>query len=185
MLIKWDSDVVLWFDRPLPREWPQSNAIWSLNDRNVLLLWTYLSIVSDMLLIFQYVTWRHHQMETCSALLALCAGNSPVTGEFPSQRPVTRSFDVSLICALISGWVNNREAGDLRRNRAHYDFIVMLYNAILVRASYSYNAIFCTVSHLLKHISEYELKTNNPHFSLTDFWQSVSFWIKLVLLHRI
>ena len=35
-----------------------------------------------------------------SALLALCAGNSPVTGEFPSQRPVTRSFDVSLICAL-------------------------------------------------------------------------------------
>ena len=32
-------------------------------------------------------------METSSALLALCAGNSSVTGEFPSQRPVTRSFD--------------------------------------------------------------------------------------------
>ena len=32
-------------------------------------------------------------METFSALLALCEGNSPVTGEFPSQRPVTRSFD--------------------------------------------------------------------------------------------
>ena len=29
-----------------------------------------------------------------SALLAVCAGNSPVTGEFPAQRPVTRSFDV-------------------------------------------------------------------------------------------
>ena len=29
-----------------------------------------------------------------SALLAICAGNSPVTGEFPAQRPVTRSFDV-------------------------------------------------------------------------------------------
>ena len=29
-----------------------------------------------------------------SALLAICAGNSPVTGEFPTQRPVTRSFDV-------------------------------------------------------------------------------------------
>ena len=36
--------------------------------------------------------WRH-QMETFSALLAFCAGNSPVTGEFPAQRPVTRSFD--------------------------------------------------------------------------------------------
>ena len=33
-------------------------------------------------------------METFSALLALCAGNSPITGEFPSQRPVTRSFNV-------------------------------------------------------------------------------------------
>ena len=31
-------------------------------------------------------------METFSALLAICAGNSPVTGEFPAQRPVTRSF---------------------------------------------------------------------------------------------
>ena len=33
-------------------------------------------------------------METFSALLALCAGNSPVTGEFPSQRPVTQSLNV-------------------------------------------------------------------------------------------
>ena len=33
-------------------------------------------------------------METFSALLAICAGNSPVTGDFPAQKPVTRSFDV-------------------------------------------------------------------------------------------
>ena len=33
-------------------------------------------------------------METSSALLAFCAGNSPATDEFPAQRPVTRSFDV-------------------------------------------------------------------------------------------
>ena len=33
-------------------------------------------------------------METFSALLALCEENSPITGEFPSQRLVTRSFDV-------------------------------------------------------------------------------------------
>ena len=39
-------------------------------------------------------TWWRHQMETFSALLAICAGNSPVTGEVPAQRPVTRSFDV-------------------------------------------------------------------------------------------
>ena len=35
-------------------------------------------------------------METFSALLAICAGNSPVSGEFPAQRPVTRSLDVFL-----------------------------------------------------------------------------------------
>ena len=38
--------------------------------------------------------WWRHQMETFSALLVICAGNSPVPGEFPAQRPVTRSFDV-------------------------------------------------------------------------------------------
>ena len=40
------------------------------------------------------IAWWRHQMETFSALLAIWAGNSPVTVEFPSQRPVTRSFDV-------------------------------------------------------------------------------------------
>ena len=64
--------------------------------------------------------WR--QMETSSALLTLCAGNSPVTGEFPSQRPVNM---FSLICVWINSWVNNRGAGDLRHHHAHYDVIVM------------------------------------------------------------
>ena len=39
-------------------------------------------------------SWWCHQMETFSALLAICAGNSPVPGEFPAQKPVTRSFYV-------------------------------------------------------------------------------------------
>ena len=38
--------------------------------------------------------WWRHQMETFSTLLAICAGNSPVPGVFPAQRPVTRSFGV-------------------------------------------------------------------------------------------
>ena len=42
--------------------------------------------------IFFYSWWRH-EMETFSVLLALCARNWLVTGEFPAQRPVTRSFD--------------------------------------------------------------------------------------------
>ena len=38
-------------------------------------------------------SWWRHQMETFSALLPICAENSPVPGEFPAQRPVTRSSD--------------------------------------------------------------------------------------------
>ena len=69
-------------------------------------------------------------MQTFSALLAFCAGSSPVTGEFPAQRPVTRSFNVFFDLRLDS-WANNEDAGDLRRHRAHYDIIVMdLRNSI-------------------------------------------------------
>ena len=71
-------------------------------------------------------------METFSALLALCAGNSPVSGEFPAQRPVTRSFDVFFDLRQLNDWVNTREAGDLRRYRAHYDVIVMHKDSFVI-----------------------------------------------------
>ena len=61
-------------------------------------------------------------METFSAHLAISAGYSPVPGEFPTQRPVTGSFDI-FFDLRIKYWVNNREVGDLRRYRAHYDVI--------------------------------------------------------------
>ena len=60
-------------------------------------------------------------METFSALLAICAGNSPVTCEFPAQRPVARSFDV-----LFDLRPNKRLSKQSRgRHRTHYDVIVM------------------------------------------------------------
>ena len=57
----------------------------------------------------------------------------PLCGEFTDRRwiPHTKASDAelwwcfSLICTWINRWVNNREAGDLRRHRAHYDVIVM------------------------------------------------------------
>ena len=51
--------------------------------------------------------WWHHQMETFSALLAICAGNSPVPGEFPIQRPVTWSFDVNFDLRL-NKWLSKQ-----------------------------------------------------------------------------
>ena len=68
-------------------------------------------------------TWWRHQMEACSALLALCEWNSPVTDEFPSHMPVMRSFDAFFVWT--NDWVNNRDADDLRRHRAHCSLTVM------------------------------------------------------------
>ena len=48
---------------------------------------------------------------------------SPVNSPHKGQWRGVLVF--SLICVWINGWVNNREAGDLRRYRAHYDVIVM------------------------------------------------------------
>ena len=97
------------------------------------LKWAWLRQLKDKDILIAYSQWLlspnpwwRHQMETFSALLALYAGKSSVTGEFPAQRPVTRSFDVFYGCAWINGWVNIREAGDLRLHRAHYDVILML-----------------------------------------------------------
>ena len=80
-------------------------------------------------------------METFSVLLAIYVGNSSVTDEFPAQRPVTRSFEVFVDLRLNKRswgwWVNNREAGDFGRHRAHYDVIVMFVE-IIVHALFVY-----------------------------------------------
>ena len=59
-------------------------------------------------------------MDTFSALLAIRAGNSPV----PAQQ-WRGALMFSMICVWLNGWVNNREAGYLRRRRIHYDATVM------------------------------------------------------------
>ena len=46
-------------------------------------------------------------------------------GEFPAQRPVSHNFDALFHLRPINCWVNNGEAGDLRRYRAHHDVTVM------------------------------------------------------------
>ena len=72
-------------------------------------------------------------METFSALLALCAGNSPVNSPHKGQgRGALKLF---VICASMNGWANNQDAGDLSRNRAHYDVTLMSvhnHNSLLI-----------------------------------------------------
>ena len=70
-------------------------------------------------------------METFFVLLAICAGNSPVTGEFPAQKPVMWSFDVFFQLCL-NKRLSKHEAGDLRCHRAYYDVIVMNLGKIIL-----------------------------------------------------
>ena len=65
-------------------------------------------------------------METFSALLALCGENYPAPGEFPPQRPVTRSFDVFFDVRLNKPLSKQSWGWWLERQRVHYDVIVML-----------------------------------------------------------
>ena len=57
--------------------------------------------------------------------------SGPLCGEFTGHRwiPRTKASDAELWCfiwsAWINRWVNDRQAGDLRRHRSHYDVIVM------------------------------------------------------------
>ena len=69
------------------------------------------------------IKWKHFP---CYWPFVRGIHRSPVTGEFPTQRAVTRSLMFSLICAWDDSWANNGDAGDLRRYRAHYDVIVMV-----------------------------------------------------------
>ena len=95
-----------------------------------------------------FVSWKLHDMVTISVLLVIGVGKPPVIGGFSSQgasdveswfllKALNKRWPVDsphksqwrgalMFCLIwINGWVNNRDAGDLRRHRAHYDITVM------------------------------------------------------------
>ena len=76
-------------------------------------------------------TWWRHQMEKFSALLALCVGihRSPVNSPHKGQWRGALMF--SLNCTWTNGWVNTRDAGDLRRHRVNYDVTVMMSRLVM------------------------------------------------------
>ena len=99
----------------------------------------------------EIATWWRHQRETFSALLAIC-GNSPVTVEFPAQRPVTRSFEV-----FFDLHRNNRSSKPswtsvLRRQHAHYDASVMEAHQSCIDNSW---AVSHRHTHIYMHIYAY------------------------------
>ena len=106
-----------------------TGALWDLwimkihDRRSISWCWMTFLLLDHGVLIWQ--TWWRHQMETFSALLALCAGNSPFPVNSPHKGQWRGALMFSLICARINDWVNNREAGELRRHRGHCDVNAM------------------------------------------------------------
>ena len=90
-------------------------------------------------------------MEIYSALLAFNAGNSHSPVNSPQKGQWRGALMFSVICAWINAWVNNLEAGDLRRHRAHYDVIVII------------NGVFTPVCHNIYRFSELFLGHTYKH----------------------
>ena len=104
------------------------------------------------------VWWWRLQMETFSALLAICAGNSPVPGEFPAQRPVTRSFNVFFDLRLNKrlskqsrGWWLETPSRPLWRHR----------NMLPRFAIWSVNVLFVGLDYLTLNFSHNTCKMTN------------------------
>ena len=83
-------------------------------------------------------------------------------GEFPGLRwiPRTKASDAellifSLTCVWINGWVNNRETGDLRRHRAHYDVSVLSIHLFVV---YTYSETGITWTPILMRFKRHLIK---------------------------
>ena len=98
------------------------------------------------------VSWWFHKMETFSLLLALRAGKALATSVFPSQLPVTRSFGVFVDLCLTNGWVNNRDACDLKRLRPHYDVTVMFLFYYFLYYNFTLGFFICF--HMFAHFGK-------------------------------
>ena len=90
----------------------------------------------------------------------------PLCGELTAHRwiPLTKASDAELLCFLwsaswIIGWVNNREAGDFRRHRAHYDFIVITLSTLLTKKP-----------HVTKFLTLFDIETPYGDIDLGQHW---------------
>ena len=136
----------------------------------------FLSDATQAPAVFIYSWWRH-QMEAFSALLVFVRGihRSPLNSSNKGQWRGALIF--SLICVWIKGWVNNREADNLRRYRAHYDVSVM-YRApaaylLLFYSIFSQNLNTRTLHYIIVMLSMRWLLTERVWLWRKVFWQHI------------
>ena len=166
-------------------------TLWHAHFANVAILnviWQEINISNLMIMIYVYhddvIKWKHfprywpfvHGIHRC-----------PVNSLHKGQWRGALMF--SLICVWINGWVNNREAGDLKRHRAHYDVIVMIYIDIYILCSVLYRVSAAEVLSVCKHTEgerkwwqfcRQHFKTQlriSFLFELSLFWIKIRWWI--------
>ena len=137
------------------------------------------------------MSWWRHQMESFSASLALCAGNSPVPGEFPSQRPVTRSVDVFFDLCLNKrpskqswGWWSETPPHPLRRH-SNVEKIHTLF--IAVHNSYTESIHMNYYSPYTQHSTRIRFCSPLCHSHGLNNWTMIRFllyWNRIHILQK-
>ena len=107
------------------------------------------------------IKWKHFP-RYCHFVRGIhrCPVNSPHKGRWRG------ALMFSLICAWINAWVNNREAGDLRRHRAHHDVSVMSFRLLIERNSAN---VWAAKGNCLHACLSWVVMTPDC-CSCTDFW---------------
>ena len=155
--------------------------------RNTAILVLYPLILTSVNIAVSIVSWWRHQMEIFSALLAICPRWHK--GQW------RRALMFSLIGNRINSWVNNDEAGDLGRNRAHYDVTVMCWK---YHRRTHYHLCVCVCQSICCHLfsfiwshyvesMKYEMSMNilvlttntlkMPSFCVTHRWHQMFPWL--------
>ena len=165
----------------------------SPNSEPIYQQWVYVTIRHNE------TPWWRNQMETFFALLAICAGNSPVTDEFPAQRPVTRSFDVFVDLRLNKrlskqswGWWFKtltrpwwHRCNDRETKAVHYRYVATVMGTCNRQSIAIYESpIFMWTTFLF--VAQYHIKaeTQRPLFSRRHFQMHFLDKISLPFLPR-
>ena len=126
MAVNWsmDSGIERWVNR-----WMKDRKIFLLMKLIIASKIWYTHYSIDVISVFKclhddVIKWKHFPRNWQFVRgIHRSSVNSPHKGQWRG------ALMFSLICVWINDWVNNREAGDLRRYRAHYDVIVMKLKA--------------------------------------------------------
>ena len=119
------------------------------------------------------IKWKH-----CPRYWLFVRGIPPHKGQWRG------ALMFSLICARINDWVNNREAGDLRRYRSHYDVSVMWIQIWVVKIPFVFNEVIdlhmprqlscrnmCKSMTWFNHYySQYNHHLTSSDYEFTDHW---------------